>query len=75
LLKSAGWLMGSFLGLNSFAKAFAMEKHRNHTVDQPRIALIIDDIGYSLSHARQFLNLSVECSHYFCHLATTGIFL
>ena len=59
MLKSAGLLMGSFLGLNSFSKAFAMEKHRNHTVDQPRIALIIDDIGYSLSHARQLLNIGV----------------
>jgi polysaccharide deacetylase 2 family uncharacterized protein YibQ len=59
LLKSAGLLMGSFLGLNSFSKAFAMEKYRNHPVDNPRIALIIDDIGYSLSHARQFLNIGV----------------
>ncbi|RZB34231.1 MAG: uncharacterized protein SRB2_03624 [Desulfobacteraceae bacterium Eth-SRB2] len=59
LLKSTGWLIGSFFGLNSFSKAFAIEKHRNQTVDQPRIALIIDDIGFSRSHARQFLNLGV----------------
>jgi hypothetical protein len=59
LLKSAGLLIGSFFGLNSFSKAFAIEKHRNHTDSQPRIALIIDDIGFSLSHARQFLSLGV----------------
>ena len=59
LLKSAGLLIGSFFGLNSFSKAFAIEKHRNQTVDQPRIALIIDDIGFSRSLARQFLNLGV----------------
>ncbi|MEA1947399.1 MAG: divergent polysaccharide deacetylase family protein [Thermodesulfobacteriota bacterium] len=59
LLKSTGLLIVSFFGLNIFSKAFAIEKHQNHTVDQPRIALIIDDIGFSLSHARQFLNLGV----------------
>jgi hypothetical protein len=59
LLNITGWLIGSFFGLNSFSKAFAIEKHRNHTVDQPRIALIIDDIGFSRSHAKQFLNIGV----------------
>lgn len=59
LRKSAGLLMGSFLGLNRFSKAYAVETHQNHTVGQPRIALIIDDIGYSPSNARQFLNLGV----------------
>jgi polysaccharide deacetylase 2 family uncharacterized protein YibQ len=59
LLKSVGFLIGSYFGLNSFSKAFAKENHRNHTAGQPRIALIIDDIGFSLSHARQFLNLGV----------------
>ena len=57
--KSVGLLMGSFFGLNSFSKAFALETHPKHTVSQSRIALIIDDIGYSLSHARQFLNLGI----------------
>ena len=59
LRKSAGLLMGSFFGLSGYSKAFAGETHPKHTVDQPRIALIIDDIGYSLSHARQFLNLGI----------------
>jgi len=59
LLKSAGLLIGSYFGLNGFSKAFAIQKHGNQTVDQPRIALIIDDIGFSRSHARQFLNLGV----------------
>jgi hypothetical protein len=51
--------MGSFFGLSGYSKAFADEAHPTHTVGQPRIALIIDDIGYSLSHARQFLNLGI----------------
>ncbi len=46
LRESAGLLMGSFFGLNSFSKAFAVETHPNHTVGQPRIALIIDNIGH-----------------------------
>lgn len=59
LLKSAGLLISSYFGLNSFSKAFAIEKHRNYPFNRPCIALIIDDIGHSLSHARQFLKLGV----------------
>ena len=58
LLKSAGLLIGSLFGLTSISKAFAQEKHRNHPFIQPRIVLIIDDIGNSLLHARQFLKLN-----------------
>ena len=55
LLKSATLLAGSLCGLTGFSKAFASEG----TFYPPRIALIIDDIGYSLSRARQFLDLRV----------------
>lgn len=51
LFNSAYFLVGSLFGLNSFSKAFAFEEHR--------IALIIDDIGYSLCRAREFLELGV----------------
>jgi len=59
LFKSLTLLTGSLLGLNSFSKALAYEKKNYKSVNQPRIALIIDDIGYSFSAARQFLELSV----------------
>jgi uncharacterized protein len=59
LIKSAFLMAGSIIGLNSFSKAFATcEKERNSSF-QPLIALIIDDIGYSISHARNFLNLNI----------------
>ncbi len=46
-------LSGSFFGLNSLSKAFAKEK----SFTQPKIALIIDDIGFSRSRLRSFLEL------------------
>jgi len=51
LFKGAFFLAGSLFGLNSFSRAFAFFR--------PRIAIIIDDIGYSFSRARQFLELNV----------------
>lgn len=49
----------SLFGLNSFSKAFAIcEKEKNSSF-QPLIALIIDDIGYSASRARNFLKLNI----------------
>jgi len=59
LFKSASLMAGSLFGLNSFSKALAFGEHLNKPFFQPRIALIIDDIGYSLSRARQFLELEV----------------
>jgi polysaccharide deacetylase 2 family uncharacterized protein YibQ len=49
LLRSASFLAGTLLGLNALPRA--------HAASRPMIALIIDDIGYSLSRARQFLDL------------------
>ena len=58
LQKSTFILAGSLIGLNLFSKSYALEKKDTNQI-HPRIALIIDDIGYSLSRARQFLKLGV----------------
>jgi len=59
LCKSAYLFAGSLLGVDSFSKAFAFEGKRRNPFLNPKIALIIDDIGYSLPRARQFLNLNI----------------
>jgi hypothetical protein len=59
LLSSSSFILANLLGLNSLSKAFAF----NHIDQTPRtrhrLALIIDDIGASLSHAKSFLELNV----------------
>ncbi len=57
LVRSGSFLFGSLFALNGFSKAFASPAPLS-TV-QPCIALIIDDIGRSLCHARQFLELRI----------------
>jgi len=59
LFNGAFFLAGSIFGLNAFSRAFAFEKLYNKSIPRPKVAIIIDDIGYSLSHARQFLELNV----------------
>lgn len=59
LMKSAFFLAGSFIGFNSFSKAFADGECKSGSLFQPRIALIIDDIGYSFTRARRFLELEI----------------
>ena len=70
LAKSLTFCVASFLGLNSFSKAQAEEKIFYPIVNPPvrarpdapppaRIALIIDDIGSSVSRARAFLALGM----------------
>lgn len=59
LLKSASFLFGSLFGLNSFSRALAFGEPKNGSSLQPRVALIIDDIGPSFCRARQFLELGV----------------
>jgi uncharacterized protein len=51
--KSAAFSIGSLLGLNSLSQAFAYEP----PVQQPKIALIIDDIGFSRSRLEMFLEI------------------
>ncbi len=57
IFKSAGLLMGNLLGLNAFSKAFARTIVSEKSFLQPRIALIIDDIGHSRSIAAKFVEL------------------
>ncbi len=53
LLRSSSFLAGSILGLSSFSEAFGADK----TSNPPKVAIIIDDIGYSRSHLRNFLEI------------------
>ena len=58
IFKSAGFMMGNLLGLNAFSKAFAARTSvAEKSFSQPRIALIIDDIGHSRSIAEKFVAL------------------
>ena len=57
LVRSGSFLFGSLFALNGFSKAFAGPAPLSTA--QPCIALIIDDIGRRLYHARQFLELRI----------------
>ena len=55
LIKSTSLLAGNLLGLNFFSKVFAQEIPPENLNGAPRVAVIIDDIGYSPAVARLFL--------------------
>jgi hypothetical protein len=55
LITSGSLLTGSLFGLGTLSNAFACGSSAKNSV--PRVALIIDDIGYSVLRARQFLDL------------------
>ncbi len=57
LLNSASFLFGGLLGLDGLSKAFGFSDGEQKPL--PRIAIIIDDIGFSRSLARRFLDLQV----------------
>ena len=59
LLSSSSFILGNLLGLNSASKAFAFDHIDQNPRTKPRLALIIDDIGASLSHAKPFLELNI----------------
>ncbi|MBT8349655.1 MAG: divergent polysaccharide deacetylase family protein [Deltaproteobacteria bacterium] len=59
LKKSAVLLSSSFFGFSIFSKALAQCEPENDSSFQSSIALIIDDIGYSIPRARDFLNLNI----------------
>jgi polysaccharide deacetylase 2 family uncharacterized protein YibQ len=59
LLTSSSLVLGNLLGLNSISKAFACDHIDQTPQIKPRLALIIDDIGASLSHTKAFLELNV----------------
>jgi len=53
--------LGSLFGLNGFSQAYG--KSHLKKVFHPHIALIIDDIGCSVSRARQFLELGLPITY------------
>ena len=55
LIKSTIFLAGSLLGLNRLSEVSAYED----PMDPPKIALIIDDIGFSQPRARRFMDLGI----------------
>ena len=60
LARSACLAAGSLFGLSGLSKAFAFEEnHAPLAFSVPKVALIIDDIGFSEAHARQFLGLQI----------------
>ncbi len=63
LIKSAFLLAPGFFSLSSFSKAFAFYKKTNNSLSRPLISIIIDDIGYSIPRARDFLNLNIPITY------------
>lgn len=63
LVKGATFLLGSLFGIKGFSKAFACGKSLHRRALRPRIALIIDDIGFSPWRARQFLDLDIPITY------------
>lgn len=59
LARSGAFLAGTLLGANGLAHAFGPETYSPPAGEGPRISLIVDDIGYSLPRARQFLELGI----------------
>jgi hypothetical protein len=59
LLKSLGWTLAGFAGSSSFFKALAMGRRPYDA----RMAIIIDDIGSSRSHADAFLRISSNLTY------------
>lgn len=59
LLSASSFVLTNLLGINSLSKAIA-SGHIDQTLPiKPSLAIIIDDIGASLSHAKPFLDLHV----------------
>ncbi len=52
-------MAGSLLNLAMFSRAFAYGVQRRSSFFQPRVALIIDDIGYRKSQAYRFLKMGI----------------
>jgi len=59
IIKSASFLLGSLLGSNLFSKALACERTGKSELLEPLLALIIDDIGPSVSRAKLFSDFGI----------------
>jgi polysaccharide deacetylase 2 family uncharacterized protein YibQ len=59
LTKSALLMAGYFLNAGLFSVGHASEELPGYLLSKPRIALIIDDIGNSLTQAHRFLRLNI----------------
>jgi polysaccharide deacetylase 2 family uncharacterized protein YibQ len=59
LLSTSSFILGNLLGVNSLSKAFAFDHIDQNPRTKPRLALIIDDFGASLYHAKAFLDLNI----------------
>jgi polysaccharide deacetylase 2 family uncharacterized protein YibQ len=57
LLNSVSFLCSSLIGLDGISRAFGFTDNKEK--QNPLIAIIIDDIGFSRSQARRFLDLGV----------------
>lgn len=62
ITKSASFMLGSLLGSNLFSNAFARECTGKSELLEPRLALIIDDIGPSVSRAKLFSDFGIPMS-------------
>jgi uncharacterized protein len=59
ITKSASFLLGSLLGPNLISKALACECTGRDELLEPRLALIIDDIGPSVSRSKLFSDFGI----------------
>ncbi len=57
LVKGASIIAAGLFDFSAIPKAFAQKTSNTGMVPYPRIAIIIDDIGHSLSRAEQFLRI------------------
>lgn len=63
LIKGTAALMGALLGIKGGPAALACGIEARGQGFAPRIALIVDDIGFSLSRARRFLDLDAPLTY------------
>lgn len=63
LTRSASLILGGYLAWGRAAPVLASDWQGASGCSRPRIALIIDDIGYSPSRTRQFLSLGIPITY------------
>lgn len=59
LLTASSFILGNLFRVHSVSKAFAYDHIDPNPPTKPRVALIIDDIGATLCHAKPFLELRI----------------